>query len=33
MHAGLRPIYYVFKMLLSVALAPLRREPTVRKEA
>jgi glycosyltransferase involved in cell wall biosynthesis len=26
MHAGLRPIYYVFKMLLSVALAPLRRE-------
>jgi glycosyltransferase involved in cell wall biosynthesis len=27
MHAGLRPIYYVFKMVLSVALAPLRREP------
>jgi hypothetical protein len=27
MHAGLRPIYYVFKMLLSVALAPLRRDP------
>jgi glycosyltransferase involved in cell wall biosynthesis len=26
MHAGLRPVYYVFKMLLSVALAPLRRE-------
>jgi glycosyltransferase involved in cell wall biosynthesis len=30
MHAGLRPIYYVFKMLLSVALAPLRREPAER---
>jgi glycosyltransferase involved in cell wall biosynthesis len=28
MHAGLRPVYYVFKMLLSVALAPLRREST-----
>jgi glycosyltransferase involved in cell wall biosynthesis len=27
MHAGLRPVYYVFKMLLSVALAPLRRDP------
>lgn len=27
MHAGLRPVYYVFKMLLSVALAPVRREP------
>lgn len=26
MHAGLRPVYYVFKMLLSVALAPLRHE-------
>jgi hypothetical protein len=26
MHAGLRPVYYVFKMLLSVALAPLRRD-------
>jgi glycosyltransferase involved in cell wall biosynthesis len=31
MHAGLRPIYYVFKMLLSVALAPLRREAALRK--
>jgi glycosyltransferase involved in cell wall biosynthesis len=31
MHAGLRPVYYVFKMLLSVALAPLRREPAERK--
>jgi glycosyltransferase involved in cell wall biosynthesis len=31
MHAGLRPIYYVFKMLLSVALAPLRREPAERR--
>ena len=31
MHAGLRPVYYVFKMLLSVALAPLRREPAQRK--
>ena len=31
MHAGLRPIYYVFKMLLSVALAPLRRDPVHRK--
>ena len=31
MHAGLRPVYYVFKMLLSVALAPLRREPAHRK--
>jgi glycosyltransferase involved in cell wall biosynthesis len=28
MHAGLRPVYYVFKMLLSVGLAPLRREST-----
>lgn len=26
MHSGLRPIYYVFKMLLSIALAPLRRD-------
>jgi glycosyltransferase involved in cell wall biosynthesis len=26
MHGGLRPVYYVFKMLLSVALAPLRRD-------
>jgi glycosyltransferase involved in cell wall biosynthesis len=33
MHAGLRPVYYVFKMLLSVALAPLRREPAERKGA
>jgi glycosyltransferase involved in cell wall biosynthesis len=31
MHAGLRPLYYVFKMLLSVALAPLRRESAERK--
>ena len=31
MHAGLRPIYYVFKMLLSVALAPVRREAVERK--
>jgi glycosyltransferase involved in cell wall biosynthesis len=31
MHAGLRPLYYVFKMLLSVALAPLRRELAGRK--
>jgi len=31
MHAGLRPIYYVFKMLLSIALAPLRREAFERK--
>jgi len=31
MHAGLRPVYYVFKMLLSVALAPLRRETAPRK--
>jgi glycosyltransferase involved in cell wall biosynthesis len=31
MHSWLRPIYYVFKMLLSVALAPLRREPAERK--
>ena len=31
MHTGLRPIYYVFKMLLSVALAPLRRETAPRK--
>jgi glycosyltransferase involved in cell wall biosynthesis len=26
MHAGLKPVYYVFKMLLSVALVPVRRE-------
>jgi glycosyltransferase involved in cell wall biosynthesis len=31
MHAGLRPVYYVFKMLLSVALAPVRREAAERK--
>ncbi len=31
MHAGLRPVYYVFKMLLSIALAPLRRETAGRK--
>jgi glycosyltransferase involved in cell wall biosynthesis len=31
MHAGLRPVYYVFKMLLSVTLAPLRREAVERK--
>jgi glycosyltransferase involved in cell wall biosynthesis len=31
MHAGLRPVYYVFKMLLSVALAPLRRQAFERK--
>ncbi len=31
MHAGLRPVYYVFKMLLSVALAPLRRAVFERK--
>lgn len=32
MHAGLRPIYYVFKMLLSISLAPLRHEAFERKE-
>jgi glycosyltransferase involved in cell wall biosynthesis len=31
MHAGLRPVYYVFKMLLSIALAPVRREAVERK--
>ena len=31
MHAGLRPVYYVFKMLLSVALAPVRHEAVGRK--
>jgi glycosyltransferase involved in cell wall biosynthesis len=31
MHSGLRPIYYVFKMLLSIALAPLRHEAVERK--
>jgi glycosyltransferase involved in cell wall biosynthesis len=33
MHTGLRPVYYVFKMLLSVALAPLRRVPAERPRA
>jgi glycosyltransferase involved in cell wall biosynthesis len=32
MHSGLRPIYYVFKMLLSVLLTPLRREVFEEKE-
>lgn len=32
MHSGLRPIYYVFKMLLSIALTPLRRETVERKD-
>ena len=31
MHAGLKPVYYVFKMLLSVALVPVRREATEQK--
>lgn len=31
MHSGLRPVYYLFKMLLSVSLAPLRREALDRK--
>lgn len=31
-HSGLRPFYYVFKMLLSIALAPLRRETPERRE-
>jgi glycosyltransferase involved in cell wall biosynthesis len=31
MHSGLRPLYYVFKMLLSVLLTPLRREAVRRK--
>jgi len=31
MHAGVRPLYYVFKMLLSVGLAPLRRESAQRR--
>jgi glycosyltransferase involved in cell wall biosynthesis len=31
MHAGLRPVYYVFKMLLLMALAPFRRERFERK--
>ncbi len=33
MHAGLKPLYYVFKMLLSMCLAPLRREAVERKGA
>jgi len=32
MHSGLRPLYYVFKMLLSVFLTPLRRETLKREE-
>ncbi|HET9492000.1 MAG TPA: glycosyltransferase [Methylomirabilota bacterium] len=32
MHSGLRPIYYVFKMLLSIALVPLRRDMSEPKE-
>lgn len=31
MHAGLRPLYYIFKMLLSMLLTPLRHEGTGRK--
>jgi len=33
MHSGLRPLYYIFKMLLSVLLTPLRRETPKRKGA
>jgi len=33
MHSGLRPVYYVFKMLLSVSLTSLRREALDRKGA
>jgi glycosyltransferase involved in cell wall biosynthesis len=33
MHAGLRPVYYAFKMVLSVSLTPLRREAFERKGA
>ncbi len=33
MHAGLRPVYYVFKMLLSMLLTPLRHEGRHRKGA
>ena len=33
MHAGLRPVYYAFKMLLSVSLTSLRREAFDRKRA
>lgn len=32
MHSGLRPIYYVFKMLLSISLTPLRHEMIERRE-
>jgi glycosyltransferase involved in cell wall biosynthesis len=32
LHSGLRPIYYVFKMLLSISLTPLRREVIERRE-
>ncbi|MFQ5851209.1 MAG: glycosyltransferase family 2 protein [Candidatus Binatia bacterium] len=32
MHSGLRPIYYIFKMLLSVSVTALRREVFERKE-
>jgi len=32
MHSGLRPIYYVFKMLLSISLIPLRHEIAERRE-
>lgn len=32
-HAGLRPVYYVFKMFLSLALVFVRREAFARKEA
>lgn len=32
MHSGLRPVYYVFKMLLSISLTPLRHEMIERRE-
>jgi glycosyltransferase involved in cell wall biosynthesis len=32
MHSGLRPLYYVFKMVLSIFLTPLRRELAEPKE-
>jgi glycosyltransferase involved in cell wall biosynthesis len=32
MHSGLRPIYYVFKMLLTISLTPLRHEIAERRE-
>jgi len=32
LHSGLRPIYYVFKMLLSISMTPLRREVIERRE-